>query len=59
MDSTIVIVLSNGKQEIECELVSPADALRIALMTPARRGRLEIGGVPKVQAPNRTARLTH
>ncbi len=34
------------------ELAPPADALRVALMMLARRGRLEIGGVLKVLAPN-------
>ncbi len=52
IDSTIVIVLHNGDQEIERELTSPADALRVALMMLARRGRLEIGDVLKVVAPN-------
>jgi hypothetical protein len=52
IDSTLVIVLHNGEQEIERELASPADALRIALMMLARRGRLEIGDVLKVLAPN-------
>jgi len=32
IDSTLVIMLHDGKQEIERELVSPADALRVALM---------------------------
>jgi hypothetical protein len=36
---------------IERELASPADALRVALMMLARRGRLEIGDVLKVLAP--------
>jgi hypothetical protein len=52
IDSTLVIVLHNGEQEIERELTSPADALRVALMMLARRGRLEIGDVLKVVAPN-------
>ena len=52
IDSTLVIVLHNGEQEIERELASPADALRVALMMPARRGRLEICDVLKVLAPN-------
>jgi hypothetical protein len=52
IDSTIVIVLHNGDQEIERELTSRADALRVALMMLARRGRLEIGDVLKVVAPN-------
>ncbi len=52
IDSTLVIVLHNGGQEIERELTSPADALRVALMMLARRGRLEIGDVLKVLAPN-------
>ncbi len=30
----------------------PADALRVALMMLARRGRMEIGDVLKVLAPN-------
>jgi hypothetical protein len=51
IDSTLVIVLHNGEQEIERELASPADALRVALMMLARRGRLEIGDVLKVLAP--------
>jgi hypothetical protein len=33
-----------------CELAPPARALRVALMIPARRGRLEIGDVLKVIA---------
>jgi hypothetical protein len=37
IDSTIVIVLHNGDQEIERELTSPADALRVALMMLAAR----------------------
>ena len=48
--STLVIVLHNGEQEIERELAPPADALRVALMILARRGRLEIGDVLKVMA---------
>jgi hypothetical protein len=52
IDGTIVIVLHNGDQEIERELTSPADGLRVALMMLARRGRLEIGDVLKVVAPN-------
>ena len=52
IDSTLVIVLHNGKQEIERELASPADALRVALTMLARRGRLEIGDVLKVMARN-------
>jgi len=52
IDSTIVIVLHNGEQEIERKLTSPADAMRVALMMLARRGRLEIGDVLKVVAPN-------
>jgi hypothetical protein len=52
IDSTLVIVLHNGKQEIERELASPADAVRVALMMLARRGRLEIGDVLKVEAPS-------
>jgi hypothetical protein len=43
IDSTLVIVLHSGEQEIERELASLADALRVALMMLARRGRLEIG----------------
>jgi uncharacterized membrane protein YgcG len=50
IDSTLVIVLHNGEREIERELASPADALRVALMMQARRGRLEIGDVLKVMA---------
>jgi len=50
IDSTLVIVLHNGEQEIERELAPPADALRVALMILARRGRLEIGDVLKVMA---------
>jgi hypothetical protein len=49
IDSTLVIVL---QQEIERELASPADALRVALMMLARRGRLDIGDVLKVVPPN-------
>jgi hypothetical protein len=52
IDSTLVIVLHNRDQEIERKLTSPADALRVALMMLARRGRLEIGDVLKVVAPN-------
>jgi len=52
IDSTFVIVLHNREQEIERKLASPADALRVALMMLARRGRLEIGDVLKVLAPN-------
>ncbi len=52
IDSTLVIVLHNGEQEIEREVASPADAVRVALMMLARRGRLEIGDVLKVLAPN-------
>ncbi len=52
IDSKLVIVLHNGDQEIERELASPADALRVALMMLARRGRLEVGDVLKVLAPN-------
>jgi len=55
IDSTLVIVLHNGEQEIERELASPADALRVALMMLARRGRLETGDVLKVVSPNWTA----
>jgi hypothetical protein len=36
IDSTLVIVLHNGEQEIERELAPPADALRVALMMLAR-----------------------
>jgi hypothetical protein len=49
IDSTLVIVLHHGEQEIERELASPADALRVALMM---LGRLESGDVLKVLAPN-------
>ena len=52
IDSTLVIVLHNGEQEIDRELAPPADALRVALMMLARRGRLEIGDVLKVLAPD-------
>ena len=52
IDSTLVIVLHDGEQEIARELASPADALRLVLMMLARRGRLEIGDVLKVLAPN-------
>jgi hypothetical protein len=48
IDSTLVIVLHNGEQEIERELASPTDALRVALMMLARRGRLDILDVLKV-----------
>ncbi len=51
IDNTLVIVLHNGEQEIERELASPADALRVALMMLARRGRLEIGDALNVLAP--------
>jgi hypothetical protein len=37
---------------IEREVASSADALRVALMMLARRGRLESGDVLKVMAPN-------
>jgi hypothetical protein len=57
IDSTLVIVLHNGEQEIERELASPADALRVALMMLARRGRLEIGDVLTV-LPRQSAALT-
>jgi hypothetical protein len=56
IDSTLVIVLHNGDQEIERELTAPADALRVALMMLARRGRLEIGDVLKVVAQTAVAR---
>jgi hypothetical protein len=36
----------------EREAIETADALRAALMMLARRGRLEIGDVLKVTAPN-------
>jgi hypothetical protein len=52
IDSTLVIVLRNGEQEIEREAASPADALRVADMMLARRGHLEIGDVLKVLAPD-------
>ena len=52
IDSTLVIVLHNGEQEIDRELAPRADALRVALMMLARRGRLEIGDVLKVLAPD-------
>jgi hypothetical protein len=52
IDITLVIVLHNGEQEIERELASPADALRVALMMLARRWPLEIGDVLKGVAPN-------
>jgi hypothetical protein len=45
IDNTLVVVLQNGEKEIEREPASPADALRVALMMLARRGRLEIGDV--------------
>jgi hypothetical protein len=48
IDSSLVIVLHNGEQEIERELASPGDALRVALML-ARRGRPESGDVLKVR----------
>lgn len=54
IDCAFVVVLHNGEQEIERELASPADALRVALMMLARRGRLEIGDVLRVMAPNRS-----
>ena len=56
IDSTILIVLHNGDQEMERELTSPADALRVALMMLARSGRLEIGDVLKVVAQTAVAR---
>jgi len=52
IDSNLVIVLHNCEQAIARELASPPDALRVALMMPPRRGRLEIGDVLKVVAPN-------
>ena len=52
IDSTFVVVLHNGEQEIEREPAAPADALRVALMMLARRGRLESGDVLKVLAPH-------
>jgi hypothetical protein len=52
IDSTLVIVLNNGEQEIERELAPPADALRVALMMLAGRGRLEIGDMLRVKAAN-------
>jgi hypothetical protein len=52
IDDTLVVVLHNGEQEIERELAPPADALRIAIMMLARRGRLERGDVLKVMAPS-------
>ena len=52
IDSTLVIVLHNGEQEIERELASPGDPLRVALMMLARRGRLESGDVLNVRASN-------
>jgi hypothetical protein len=51
IDSTLVIVLHNGEQEIERELTLPADALRVAIMMLALRGRTEGGDVLKVVAP--------
>jgi hypothetical protein len=51
IDSTVVIVLHNGEHAIERELAPPRDALRVALMMLARRGRLEIGDMLKVLAP--------
>jgi hypothetical protein len=48
--STLVIVLHNGEQEIERELAPPADALRVALMMLALRGRLDTGDVLRVVA---------
>ena len=50
IDSTLVVVLHNGEQEIERKLASPADVVRVALMMLARRGRLENGDVLKVMA---------
>jgi hypothetical protein len=38
-------LLHNGEQEIERERAPPAEALRVALMMLARRGRLESGDV--------------
>jgi hypothetical protein len=55
IDSTLVVVLHNGEQEIQRELASPADDLRAALIMLARRGRLEIGDVLKVLASSCTA----
>ncbi len=52
IDSTLVIVLHSGEQEIDRELAPPADVLRVAFMILARRGRLEIGDVLKVLAPH-------
>ena len=56
IDSTLVTVPHNGEQEIERELATPADALRVALMMLARRGRLETGDVLKVLPANRSSR---
>jgi hypothetical protein len=52
IDNTPVIVLHNGQQEIDGELAPPADALRVALMMLARRGRLKGDDALKVMAPN-------
>ena len=50
IDSTLVIMLHNGEQEIDRELASPANAMRVALLMLARRGRLESGDELKVMA---------
>lgn len=47
-----LIVPHNSEQGFARELASPAEALRAGLMMQARRGRLEIGDVLKVTAPN-------
>ena len=44
------VLLNNGEEEIECELASPADALRVEVMMLARRGCLVSGDVLKVIA---------
>jgi hypothetical protein len=58
IDSTLVIVLHNGEYEIEGELATPADALRIAPATQTRRGRLKSAMCSKCcrQTERRSAR---
>jgi hypothetical protein len=43
---------AQSRTGIDRELASPADALRVALMMLAGRGRLELDDVLKVMAPN-------
>ena len=62
IDSTILIVLHNGDQEMERELTSPADALRVALMMLAAWAignwrRAQGGGAELNGAHGRTFRV--